>query len=358
MGKIFCGNFMKINILLPCFGVRASGGLRIIYQYANKLADKGYEISLIYVSGRESKFLGHTIFLAMRLAIPFIKDVFPLHKSIRKSYVFALNNNTIPNADVTIATACATAVALESCSISKGKRIYLIQHYETWSMPQDIVDETWRYKDMKKIVISQHLKTIGENLGVFDTVYIPNPIDCNLFKLTTDIWNRKYNVAMMYSDQEIKGSKHGLQAIEIIKKKYPDFKAVFFGTKSRSKEIPIWIDYVKSPSQEFLVSGIYNNSDIYLCSSITEGWGLPPMEAMACGAAVVTTQNGGISDFCSNEENALICEIGNFEQMAECIERIYLDTDLRNLLARNGLEKIKEFSLDRSFQLLETLLRV
>ena len=343
---------MKINFLLPCFGTRPLGGFRIVYQYANKLAENGYKVSIIYASGKENKCL----YSAMRFAVFFIKDVFPLHKSISKSYVLELNNNTIPNADVTIATACTTATSLESCSASKGKRIYLIQHYETWSMPQDTLNETWRYKDMKKIVISKYLKDIGAKLGVFDTVYIPNPIDCDLFKQTKDIHNRKYNIAMMYSEQEIKGSKYGLQAIEIMKKKYPDFKAVFFGTRARNKEIPKWIDYVKNPSQEFLVNGIYNNSSIYLCSSISEGWGLPPMEAMACGAAVVTTQNGGISEFCINEENSLICEIKNPEQMAKYIERLYLDSDLHYLLVKNGFKKIKEFSLDKSFSLLKDLL--
>jgi len=351
MGKTFCGNAMKINFLLPCFGTRPLGGFRIVYQYANKFAEKGHNVSIIYASGRENKLL----FFAMRFIVLFLKDVFPLHKSIRKSYVFKLNNNTIPNADATVATACTTAVALNSCSESKGKRIYLIQHYETWSMPLDMLNETWRYKNMKKIVISKYLKDIGENLGVFDTTYIPNSIDCNLFRLTKDISNRKYNVSMMYSDQEIKGSKYGLQAVEMLKKKYPDFSVVFFGVKSKSKEIPKWIDYIKNPSQEFLVNNIYNNSSIYLCSSVSEGWGLPPMEAMACGASVVTTDNGGISDFCINGENALICEVKKPEQMAECIERIYSNADLHAFLVKRGLEKVKEFSLDNFFKLWETL---
>jgi glycosyltransferase involved in cell wall biosynthesis len=352
MGKTFCGNFMKINFLLPCFGTRPLGGFRIVYQYANKFADNGHKVSIIYASGRENRFL----FFAMRFIVIFIKDAFPLHKSIRKLYVFKLNNNTIPDADMTIATACTTAVALNSCSESKGKRIYLIQHYETWSMPSDILNETWRYKNMKKIVISKYLKTIGENLGVFDTIHIPNPIDCNLFRLTKNIDNRKYNVAMMYSEQEIKGSKYGLQAVEMLKKKYPDLKAVFFGVKSKNKEIPKWIDYIKNPPQEFLVNDIYNNSSIYLCSSISEGWGLPPMEAMACGAAVVTTRNGGVDDFCMDGENALICEVGKPEQIVKCIERIYLNSDLHDSLVKCGLEKVKEFSLDNFFKLWETLL--
>jgi glycosyltransferase involved in cell wall biosynthesis len=318
-------------------------------------ACKGYEVSIIYASGRENKLFGRIIFLAMRLIIPFIKDAFPLHNSIKKRYVFALNSNTIPNADIAVATACTTAASLELCSTSKGKRIYFIQHYETWSMPQNLLDETWRYNDMKKIVISKYLKSIGENLGVFDMVYIPNPIDCDLFRLTKDVRGRKYNVAMMYSNQEIKGSRYGLQALEILKKKHSDFKAVLFGTKSRGREIPKWIDYIKNPSQEFLVNDVYNNSSVYLCSSISEGWGLPPMEAMACGAAVVTTQNGGISDFCADGENAIICEVKNSEQMAECIERIYLNSNLHASLVQCGLEKVKEFSLDKSFKLLEAL---
>jgi len=357
MGKFIYGiAFMKINILLPNFANRPSGGHRIAYQYANGLVKKGHSVTLVFSSGKRDAILNRLSFFAMCILIRFTKKWFKFNSAVKIKYVFNLNEKCIPNADATIATAYQTTLALEKCGINKGKKIYLIQHYETWLAPKEVIDETWKYNDMTKIVISKYLKTIGENLGVFDTVYIPNSIDCNLFKLTKNIQNRKYDLAMMYSNQEIKGCIYGLRAVEIIKKKNPDFNVIFFGIESRSKDIPKWINYVKNPSQEFLANDIYNNSSIYLCSSISEGWSLPPMEAMACGTAVVTTQNGGISDFCIDGENALICEVKNSEQMAKCIEKLYLNINLRDVLVKNGLKKIEEFSFETSLNKLNKVL--
>ena len=45
---------------------------------------------------------------------------------------------------------------------------------------------------------------------------------------------------------------------------------------------------------------------IYVLPSAYEGWGLTAVEAMACGAAVITTRNGGVEDFARDGDNALL----------------------------------------------------
>jgi glycosyltransferase involved in cell wall biosynthesis len=354
MGKIILqpNSKMKINILLPNFARLPSGGHRIAYQYANGLAEKGHLVNLIFSSGKRNKLL----FLAMYILIRFSKKWFKFNSSVKRKYVFSLNENNIPKANATIATAYSTAIVLEKLGADKGKKIYLIQHYEIWLAPKEIIDETWKYNDMTKIVISKWLWGIGKNLGASNMIYIPNFIDEKLFVKKNAHSNRIYDVAMMYSTAEIKGSQYGITALELIKKKFENFSAMLFGSYPRDKTIPQWIDYIEDPSQIFLADSIYNNSKIYLCTSLSEGWGLPPMEAMACGAAVVTTRNGGVDDFCINGETALMCDIENSEQMAECIEKLYLDYALRNALVKNGFKKIEEFSFEKSLNKLNEVL--
>ncbi len=347
---------MKINILLPNFAQLPSGGHSIAYQYANGLAKKGHLVNLIFSSGKQNTFFNKLLFLVMYILIRFSKRWFKFHSSVKRKYVFSLNENNIPKADATIATAYSTAMVLKKCNADKGKKIYLIQGYETFLAPKEIIDETWKYNDMTKIVISKWLWDIGKNLGVSDMIYIPNFIDEKLFVKKNAHSNRIYDVAMMYSTAEVKGSQYGINALELVKKRFENFTAVIFASCPRDKKIPQWIDYIEKPSQKFLIDSIYNNSKIYLCTSLSEGWSLPPMEAMACGAAVVTTRNGGVNEFCTNGETALMCDVKNSEQMSDGIIQLLNDKTLYDKLTEQGLNKIREFSFENSLNKLNGIL--
>jgi glycosyltransferase involved in cell wall biosynthesis len=345
---------MKINILLPCFGSRPLGGFRIAYQYANGLAERGHQVALTYASGREGKWYGRALFCAMRVAIAFIPDWFALDRRIARRYVFALGSRSIPDADASVATAWDTAVALEACPPSKGKKVYLIQDYETWSASPEAVQATWRYADMQKIVISHWLYNLGLQFGASSMRIVPNAVDPKLFHLS-NTGERKYAVAMMHSPLPKKGGEDGIRALQIAKEECPELTAVLFGTRARSPQIPAWVDYVQNPAQSDLAA-LYNNALAYLCPSHTEGWGLPPMEAMACGAAVVSTRNGGVEDFCVDGETALLVPVGDSQEMARQLVRLVRDEPLRERLAQNGLQKIKEFSFEASLDAVEQVL--
>src|SRR3546814_13925355 len=55
---------------------------------------------------------------------------------------------------------------------------------------------------------------------------------------------------------------------------------------------------------------LYNQAAIFVSASHEEGWGLPPAEAAACGAALVVSSNGGHSDYLTDRETALMFGIG------------------------------------------------
>ena len=77
------------------------------------------------------------------------------------------------------------------------------------------------------------------------------------------------------------------------------------------------------------------------------------MEAMACGCALVTTQNGGVEDFAIDNKTAILCEINNIDQMAEGGVKLLRDRELRYNMALAGYRKVREFRWKDSFQLFE-----
>lgn len=344
----------KVNFLLPNFGKKPIGGFKIVYVYANYLCSKGYHVNIIY--GHRTHEDQIVDYVKDKIRIKINKPTwYQLRPGIKEYRCYKLNERNVPDADVTVATAWNTAIVLEQLSERKGKKVYLIQHYEIWSGPQKDVDETWRY-DMKKIVISKWLYEIGTKLNAQDMVYIPNSINFKKYKLKQPVQTRKNIVAMLYSEQKWKGSQIGIEALKKVRKEIPDLQVFLFGTCERKRNIPSWMDYYENPKQDVIVNDIYNNAAVFLCASQFEGWGLPPMEAMACGCAVVSTRNGGVEDFAIDEQTALLCDVNNSDQMALQMIRLLRNQELRMSISGAGTKYVRRFKWKDSFETFEKVI--
>jgi glycosyltransferase involved in cell wall biosynthesis len=82
------------------------------------------------------------------------------------------------------------------------------------------------------------------------------------------------------------------------------------------------------------------------------------MEAMACGAALVTFDNGGCRDYAIDGETALVAPRRDVAALAEALERMVSDVALRERLARQGQAFVtSRFDWDRAAERLEGILR-
>ena len=102
---------------------------------------------------------------------------------------------------------------------------------------------------------------------------------------------------------------------------------------------------------------LYGRCPIYLCPSWDEGLGMPPMEAMACGATLATYDNGGCRDYARDGETALVAPRRDVDALAGALARLMEDAGLRERLARAGQAFIRrEFDWDRATARLEAVL--
>jgi len=357
---------MKIVFILPGWPRKPGGGYRIVYKYANEMASRDHEVTIIHPHNMPNNPVEQKNYcLKLRPKLGRIRNkIFPPHTiswewidpRVKLLYVPTIDEKYIPNADAVIATAWRTAEYVEKYSLLKGEKFYLIQHYEIWSGPKERVDATWK-SNLHKIVISIWLKELAEKIGAKDVFHIPNAIDHTLFRLIHPIDKRPQRINMMFSETELKGSRDGIKALSIVKKQFPEVSVVFFGVGHRSNKIPSWIEYVRNPAQQYLVEEIYNGSSIYLCPSWTEGWHLPPAEAMSCGCAVVSTDIGGVRDYAINGETSLLSPPHEPEKLAKNIIKLLSNDDIRVRLAKQGRENILKFKWDRSANMLEDFLK-
>lgn len=87
-------------------------------------------------------------------------------------------------------------------------------------------------------------------------------------------------------------------------------------------------------------------SDIYILSSLHEGFGICLLEAMYCGLPIVSTDNGGQTDFLHNGRNSLMVPIGDSRALASEVRKLILNPDLMAQIGKKNREDIKKFYIE------------
>ena len=153
---------------------------------------------------------------------------------------------------------------------------------------------------------------------------------------------------------EWKGFKDALEAIKIVMKKRKDIKWFVYGQKlTLPQDLEAPYTFIHFPSDEELAK-LYSSADVVICPSWYESFPAPPLEAMACGAPVVTTKYG-TEDYAFNEENALVVPPRNPQAMAQAILRVLEDKNLAEKLRENGPKTAKQFTWDKTTDQVEKL---
>jgi glycosyltransferase involved in cell wall biosynthesis len=239
----------------------------------------------------------------------------------------------------------------------KGLHFYLIQHYENWDRSDEEVDATWQLP-MHKVVISRWLEQIGIELGEATRItYIPNGVDAEEFPLTGVIEDRnRATICMLSHHAAWKGTADGLAALSLVRERYPAAKVTLFGVDPRPSFVPPWAHYVERPSRLEL-SELYNKSAIFLHPSWSEGWPLPPAEAMLSGCALVSAANRGVQEYAVDGQTALLAPIHDPEALARRICELISDDEVRYQIARNGRLMLRTFTWNRAVNSMESLLQ-
>ncbi|MDR3218608.1 MAG: glycosyltransferase family 4 protein [Dysgonamonadaceae bacterium] len=344
---------MKITFLLPFRKNNPVGGLKIMYEYANRLAEKGHQIEILHHRKKFQKYSA-CVYPVARI----LKEIenalfgrwFKFNKACKVAYIRYINDETIPNADAIIYTWWTLGYPVEKLSPEKGIKVNLIQDYEIWAGNIDELHQSYNLDGIHNIVISEHLKKIVSQYTDKPVFHLPNAIDTSVFKITTEIEKRNpETICMLYHKEARKGCDYGMKALQLVKDKIPNLKVIFFGVYDKPDYLPEYIEYHKKPKD---LSALYNRAAIYVTNSLQEGWALPPAESMACGCALICTNIGGHLGY-ANTDTALLVEPENPQKMADAIVELISRHNKRILLAQNGHAYIQRFQWNTMVSLLE-----
>jgi glycosyltransferase involved in cell wall biosynthesis len=154
----------------------------------------------------------------------------------------------------------------------------------------------------------------------------------------------------------VEGVREGLEVVAAVKARHPELLLAGFGVKRPREALP-YDEFHENLPQDRL-AWLYSRCPVYLCPSWDEGLGMPPMEAMACGAALVTFDNGGCRDYAIDGETALVAPRRDVDALARCLELMVANGALRERIGRLGQALVtSRFDWDRATERLEGFLK-
>lgn len=358
---------MKINIYFSTTCL--SGGTFILLEYARRLTTLGNDVSCYFVSkpmkfnsNNVNEFIRNSWFglrlrmikakIRARAEIPELNKRYP---DIFISTVDGIDSRKIRSADAGIAGSWPSAYML-SCDVHTSKKLYLVQDYEDWDIAG--YGKKSYFLPIEKVVVSKGIndRLMKElQIGPYPVIY--NGIDFEIFSAPHRLQkeNSKDIVfSMLYSDGVQKGCKIGIAAFEKLKSEFPDVRLIMFGMPEKP-HLDFEFEYHQNASQQKVVE-IYRGTDVFIWPTLWEGWGLTPVEAMACGCVVAGSKVASMSEVGENYVNALLSSPGHVDELYQNLKRLVIDSDLRNKLSNASRNSIRQLSWAVSVKKLENLL--
>jgi alpha-1,3-rhamnosyl/mannosyltransferase len=102
------------------------------------------------------------------------------------------------------------------------------------------------------------------------------------------------------------------------------------------------------PAPDADLPALYGGAELFVFPSEYEGFGLPVLEAMACGAAVVCGNRSSVPEVAGDA--ALLCDPRDVNSLAGAIEQALTDRDLRSTLAQRSVRRAAQFSWEQTAQ--------
>lgn len=317
----------KIIFVLQTFGL--SGGIKNIFELANRLAERNFDVEIWGIDRHTSPWVTRP-----DVRIRTFRNYDRL--SIALSQEEAIK----------VATWWETAFPVWLASVKKGIPVYFISEFETWFYPDDVLSQasvvSCYRKEFRNLTISSYNQ---EELGVIGlkATLLPCGYEDDVYRQLPEV-KRKDNVMLGVGRSFFqKNYEMTFKGWKLLGAKRPSMWLFGFEPKMAGRDTKI--KYFTKPSNEE-VNQLYNQATIFVQTSTHEGFSLPILEAMAAGCPVICTDAHGNRDFCFDGKNCLMVEQFDAEGLSKAIKRLLGDKNLRDRLAKEALKTVKNFRWD------------
>jgi len=329
----------------PVLNLSIGGAQRMLAELVNGLAQRGHDVTVLLPPGEPIEY--------------------PLRARVIRSSGASITAADFPKGDVIVSNFYTTVPAAQLASQhGKGLHVRLSLCYEPAFLPHSplsfpsyhatphlLVLSTWQQKIIQlNHGIRGHIVPVGvgpsfRNLGIRRPEDPPH---------IAAILRKPEGGFSWHRDQDTL-----IQALIQVKNRFPNIAVSLFCPPGELATSPILQHMastgpfrVLTPKDDAELCYHYNEAHIFVSSSTYDAASLPGLEAMKCGAALVTAYSGGNADYCQHEANCLMSY--RYEnRLAHNVLRLIQDPTLRAMLAREGEREASRWTWERSVNAFE-----
>ena len=231
--------------------------------------------------------------------------------------------------------------------------LYFLQHDERYLDPA--AEDTWRL-GLVNVAVAGWLADAVRAHGAPVAGVVPNAVDPGDVGVDRPLADRERRVVALYHRLPVKGPGTLVTALEALRERVADVGADVVSARPPSHRLPSWVDLHVRPPRPAL-RALYNRAAVCLHTARLEGWGLVPMEAAACGCAVVATASRGPSEYLRAGRSMREVPVGDADGLAREAADLLDHPARRAVLAEAALADVARFSWDDSTDRFEALIR-
>ena len=193
-----------------------------------------------------------------------------------------------------------------------------------------------------KIGIMEEFKCDKDSIFV-----VNNGLDTNEFSpIPRSKRNKNRLITTASADVPLKGLDYSLNAIKILKEKYPDIHLIVIGDFKKGGHTERLIQdlgikenvFFKKNISKAEICELYSSSSIAIVSSLYEGFGYPVIEAMSCEVPLIATDVSSIPELVG--DFAKLVKPKDSKQISDAVKEILLDYENYKVIAENGRQHI------------------
>jgi len=358
---------MKIVILTPLFPPKHLAGLEIAaYNIARHLAEK-HEVHVITTLdedlSKKSMEDGFYVHRFKTSKIPILRTVLYYIRSF-----FAVKKI---NPDIVHVQTIFLALS--------GLLIKKFQHkpYVVYGRGSDVY-LPWKFKNLISkailknadavIALTDDMKREIQKIYDRNVFVIPNGIDLEIFKnlskedLCSKLEMGEEKVIMFVGTlRPVKGVKYLIEAMKILIDKSKNSRLFIVGDGEERKYLENLVKELVLEKYVTFIGKVPNEkipeymtaSDVFILPSLSEGFPVTVVEAMASGLPIIATDVRGLPEIIKDGENGFLVEPKNLEQIVDKVLLLLEDDELREGISRNNKGKAKEYSWEAVIEKLE-----
>ena len=331
-----------------------SGGVRDIVETSNRLIQRGHSVCFVAPGGTLDKDVMREIDDGIEVREISVSGVGPisLFRMIRLTLALA---RAVPQSDIVISTQSPTTAAgfIATSILKKGKPVWYYQDYREMFLDRPIIElllknalrwhegalvlsessraELLQYVSNKKVVVSG----MGLSHASFFRPYS---------KEERSQYKQERKTLLFLGDMRPrKGWDDFLKAAKLVHQEYPNILLWIVSKETCAIQTDVPYEYIYRPSRKELAH-LCAICDVFVSASWWESFGIPPLEAMACGAPVVMTDSRGGREYARSGENCLLVPAQRPEALAKAILQVLYNSELEERLRANGPKMAAQFT--------------